>query len=333
MRYKNRGFTLIELLVIIAIIAILIALLLPAVQNAREAARRAQCKNNLKQIGIALHNYHDVHGLFPPGTIDGDGRSESSPGSPYYRTNRIEYGWAWSVYILPFIEQENRFSQLDISSTFMPPFGAGGVYDLDDSKGIANVDVPKEPIEVYLCPSDPSEIQYVAGGFGNREIIWSRTNYLGVTDDDERWENPGEIIYGKSRTKPDDEAARGTLFNHSSTRFAEVRDGTSSTLLVGEGAGDPQGHDPTTGFNLWWNWAFWPVTSMQTGINGVGTFPGSGFSYPTGIPPSPGFASFHDSGAHFLFVDGHVRFLSENADLGLLQALATRDQGEVVELP
>lgn len=103
MNRTRRGFTLIELLVVIAIIAILVSLLLPAVQQAREAARRTQCKNNLKQIGIALHNYHDVAGVFPPGFLDiHAGNSERTSG-----------GWAWSAYLLPYLEQANLYSRFD----------------------------------------------------------------------------------------------------------------------------------------------------------------------------------------------------------------------------
>ena len=126
---KKHGFTLIELLVVIAIIAILIALLLPAVQQAREAARRSTCKNNLKQIGLALHNYHDTHRIFPPGSVYS---SSAAPGG----TNRIN---AW-VFILPFMEQASLYNQWDFD------------YDVYSSQ---NNEPLKTPVDAYFCPSRP----------------------------------------------------------------------------------------------------------------------------------------------------------------------------------
>ena len=144
---KKRGFTLIELLVVISIIAILIALLLPAVQQAREAARRTQCKNNLKQIGLAIHNYHETYTMFPPGQQwsgpvwndkngdgDTDDNGERSP------------GWSWTAMILPYIDQQPLYDKIDFGSP------------LNDSKLTGtNLAVVRQPIEGFLCPSDSLE--------------------------------------------------------------------------------------------------------------------------------------------------------------------------------
>src|SRR5271166_430496 len=134
---RSRGFTLIELLVVIAIIAVLIALLLPAVQSAREAARRMQCVNNLKQLGIALHNYHDALSIFPPGYIAAskfiDGETDTAP------------GWSWASMILPQLEQASLYSSINVYL----PIQAG-----------ANVTATQTIVGAYLCPSD----QLPAGG-------------------------------------------------------------------------------------------------------------------------------------------------------------------------
>jgi prepilin-type N-terminal cleavage/methylation domain-containing protein/prepilin-type processing-associated H-X9-DG protein len=153
----RRGFTLIELLVVIAIIAILIALLLPAVQQAREAARRTECKNKLKQIGIALHNYHDVNKTFPAG---------------YYKEPAVDKGWGWGTSILPMIEQKNLFDQLDPAVNLIPGDQAG----LTPAAGTPGALVQTE-LAAYRCPSD-----------GGAAINTSRgdhatSNYVGVTGD------------------------------------------------------------------------------------------------------------------------------------------------------
>ena len=141
LKNRQRGFTLIELLVVIAIIAILIALLLPAVQQAREAARRSQCKNNLKQIGLAMHNYHDTHRVFPPGWVQG--------------TSTGTVNWGWSTYILPFVDQAPLYNTLSPNGTAMAG-ASGNLIKL---------------ISVYTCPSDPGAVQN--GSYGN----YAKNNY------------------------------------------------------------------------------------------------------------------------------------------------------------
>jgi prepilin-type N-terminal cleavage/methylation domain-containing protein len=149
-RRRHSGFTLIELLVVIAIIAILVALLLPAVQQAREAARRTQCKNNLKQLGLALHNYHDAYKMFPAGHM------ESGWDGPSYR-----HQFSWLTYMLPYIDQSNVYSLIDFSQI-----------DLSTSAHQNPVFMPAGTVDVatFICPSDPT-------GRNNEE--WAPTNYLG----------------------------------------------------------------------------------------------------------------------------------------------------------
>src|ERR1700719_5260354 len=129
----RRGFTLIELLVVIAIIAVLIGLLLPAVQKFRESANRMSCTNNLKQIGLALHSYHDSRGFFPPGYVDGNTDPNSTP------DNDVGPGWGWASFLLPFLEQDNVYNQIN----FKVGVGTG-----------SNIAVSQWPLKVFQCPSD-----------------------------------------------------------------------------------------------------------------------------------------------------------------------------------
>lgn len=191
---KPKGFTLIELLVVIAIIAILIALLLPAVQQAREAARRSTCKNNLKQIGIALHNYHDVARSFPPGSLFGDD----------------EYGWA--CMILPYIEQANIYNQLDLTG------------QAPDVPIVLQAGVTDQIIPIYLCPSNSmslthSPIRTGAGDGGGDLGGHARNDYSGSLGT-----GGGSVtgMFGK---------IKDTL---SPTKIRDVLDGTSNTIAVGE---------------------------------------------------------------------------------------------------
>ena len=162
---RRLGFTLIELLVVIAIIAILIALLLPAVQQAREAARRTQCKNNLKQIGLAMHNYHDVYTTFPPGHMF----DTTIPGGNANSFQHPEM-WAWGAFILPFVDQAPLFNQLNVSQRRLTDLLAEG----PDVAALIQI-----PLSVYHCPSDPG-----GGGLADPALIWNSPGVLagGMSD-------------------------------------------------------------------------------------------------------------------------------------------------------
>lgn len=291
---SNRGFTLIELLVVIAIIAILIALLLPAVQQAREAARRSTCKNNLKQVAIALHNYHDTHSTFPIGAAINGGCTGYS-GSHMF---------SWGVYILPFIDQANVYNNLNFSgSTVFVPHNFSS-------------DTCLTAVQAYLCPSNPAPSAIVnrAGAFaGALPDGMGRTDLGGVADSI-NWKCSTAGVRPTTR-------GNGVLFGISSIKFRDIVDGTSNTLLAGEITGSLS----ASGLNGN-SYTGYDVFDTSNGINSIDTVPGGGsFAF-----RPQGFSSYHVGGCHFVLCDGAVRFISENIDQGTLAAISTRAGGEVV---
>ncbi len=195
---KKRGFTLIELLVVIAIIAILIALLLPAVQQAREAARRTQCKNNLKQFGVAMHNYHDIHKSFPSGWMQPP--TSTSSGT-------WDAGWAWGALILPFIEQGNLHERMGVATV---------EFDMVDGTddGTANPTPETETVlSTFRCPSDPG------GDLNSNRGGHAVSNYMGVF-------GPG----GLHNFNP----GLGLFWCNSRVRMRDIEDGTTQTFMIGE---------------------------------------------------------------------------------------------------
>ena len=192
------GFTLIELLVVIAIIAILVGLTIPAVQKVRESANRIQCQNNLKQIGVALHNYHDAHKFFPPGySASGpyiDGATDTTP------------GWGWAAFILPYLEQNNLFDQLNFNQP------------------VQNSTALQTMVKMYLCPSDvtPQAAFPVTDGFGNTICLAAPSCYAACVGGDE------SDTFGPT--------GLGILYRNSQTHMTDITDGTSNTILIGERA-------------------------------------------------------------------------------------------------
>lgn len=294
----RRGFTLIELLVVIAIIAILIALLLPAVQQAREAARRTECKNNLKQIGLALHNYHDVHNAFPSGWIS------VNAGVPNAHHGASGVGWA--TMILPQMEQNNAYQLFNSALPLTDP---------------ANAAFLQVQIKEYKCPSDPQpntfRIKSEATGATLAELPIA--NYLGVfgpenLDDCEA--SPGNLPVMADGTCK----GSGMFYHNSSVRMRDLTDGTSSTLMTGE---------RRTKASLDW-FTSWPGMIAQ-GEESIQRVCGSADHVPN-HPAShfDDFSSNHVGGAQFCLGDGSVHFISENIDGGVYKALATIQGGEVI---
>ncbi len=307
-RRLMQGFTLVELLVVIAIIGILIALLLPAVQAAREAARRSHCSNNFKQVGLALHNYHDAKKALPAGLTQWgpDFGTKCGPQQTYY------FGFAWSAYILPYLEEKNIYSKFDFSKQLdgLPGdnFKAGGLR-----------------IETYLCPSDPNGgnlVNFSGGDFNGtdpREDMRG-TNIACVVDSND-WSCDG--LWPKLFRFTD-----GMFGSVTGCRFKDVTDGTSKTLMVGEVTGDVK--ENYSGFF----WVGGAQADTRDGINGPFTLPGGSFQATSGGVSwgmrLSGFSSWHRGGCHFTFGDGSVHFVSENIASTVLAALTTRAKSESI---
>ena len=293
-RQRSRGFTLIELLVVIAIIAILIALLLPAVQQAREAARRSTCKNNLKQIGIAIHNYNDSYKQFPPGCLPKKEAASNNYENQYA-------SWGWQAYILPQMDQAPLFDALQINDM-----------DLQEWASAANLNQLFPPLPAYVCPTDEGGGRIMQGGirqsfatsgavgpqFPNQNTFRPpKSNYIGVAGYADHNRPNG---YHRNLNT-------GVLFNRSTISFRDIKDGPSNTFLVGE-------RDERCGAGTWIG-----SRNAEGGGRRGNDFILGKVSTPLNNPISSGsndctdgFSSSHPGGAHFLFCDGHVSFISEN---------------------
>ena len=225
----SRAFTLVELLVVIAIIGILIALLLPAVQAARESARRTQCTNNLKQIGLAFHNFQDTHGHLPQGSRDGDHRNDSLTACCRAQTL---HGWCFLYHILPYIEQQPLY---DLASEADDPTEGSSGYNTKE-----NI-VAMQSVPAYFCPTRRDPKDYDSSGFSRADYAGSAGEYgtLAVSNY-ERAEGWGGLRGMVTQTDRD------------KTRIERVRDGSSNTIMVGEKALHPEAFGTEGGDNERW---------------------------------------------------------------------------------
>ena len=338
-RRLRHGFTLIELLVVIAIIAILIALLLPAVQQAREAARRTQCKSNLKQLGLALHNYHDAYAMLPPGRlvtqVDGNGHCFSA-----------------YAHLLPYLDQGPLYQLIDFHSN--PDVGFGNGIPLATN------------LPVLLCPSDPFVILQPASATSPASGVHNYPLNTGTT-------------FPVSPRNPGGVPVTGIFYENSSVRFGGISDGLSNTVAISEtvrsqlgGPGNWDGVSPTNGFALTQgndNGLTGPeLTNYASQCHSAGLLlqqtRGSKWLYGApghsmynhlrvpndrdvdcrgGIPHSNKTDALwrtlshnitshsrHTGGVHALLCDGSVRFVSENIDIGTWRSLGSRNGGEVI---
>ncbi len=303
MKLRRRvGFTLIELLVVIAIIAVLVALLLPAVQQARESARRSQCKNNLKQIGVAMHDYLETYTTFPPAGVRGG--------------NQL----SWHVMILPQIDYLNLFQQID--------FNLAGYASHDAVLGV-------KKIPAFFCPSSNKEFEngsttlYTTHYYGNRgpknvvagvPATYTCTNYLGAAAAAGECTNPPTAAHGGY-------SSHGMLCPTARVRDRDVTDGLSNTLFVGE----ISNHKTLSGADMVgyrkWHRGFAnatdcaPVKNVAQPINSTTYIPVINFN-------DISFGSNHVGGTQVLMGDGVTRFMSENIDMSVLLSIASRNGEE-----
>jgi len=314
LRKRRTAFTLIELLVVIAIIAVLAALLLPAVQQSREAARRMSCKNNLKQIGLAMQNYQDAQKVFPPGYISGqpyvDGATDTAP------------GWGWATCILPFIEGGTLYTAANLNVPIQDP---------------QNATVIQSIVPTFLCPSDIVEPLpfMVPDAFGNPVALSAPTSFAACCGNDD--------------SDTTDETGNGIFYRNSSTAPADITDGLSTTIMVGEKA--------WSNANGIWPGAMSNAVLVRGALNtcapnvpGI-TNPAStlvlshahlnnAVADPDGGAGLDDFSSRHPGGSNFVFADGSVHFIhsisannpdeSYSGDGLAFQALGTRAGREPV---
>ena len=339
MRSRRRGFTLIELLVVIAIIAVLIALLLPAVQQAREAARRTQCFNNLKQMGLALHNYHDAFKVFPAGQMVNSGPTSLNPGDadgPGHSFCDVIGTWATAT--LPFIDQANL---------------ANGQNSNLPLWNVANTKLVTTVLPVFTCPSDTSTSQnpvisapptgcYNGSATTGAGTMVTLGSYKGVAGKYANQNNPaGSTLfwdfpnYFRPGSLPSfDPSSAGPLHVSGTSSVASpcesvstVTDGTSSTMMIGEYATLTQ---PTWGAQPLGGTAYTVLSSASVFPSCVGLA-----DYNKCLLSAPAnrcrraFASLHAGGMNFVYCDGHVGFVSSSIDINVFQQLATIAGGEV----
>ena len=337
-----RGFTLVELLVVITIIGILIALLLPAVQAAREAARRAQCTNNMKQLALALHGFHETYKQLPPG-----GFADERPWGHVDDPKGLGWGSSWLVIMLPFIEQGPLFDQLELK-------GCSGWGSTHDSAVCDYAEIP-----IFRCPS--CTLKKWGHGYGSTKIqLCTYVGMSGAVDGLDPDYHETRANSGGSSTNccvGGIVSAGGVLFPHSDVSFAYITDGTSNTAAISEqsdflktlngtkvdwGAGHTHGWligarpgEAPPNYNVGGDARAFNMATIRYPINQKEGWPDSpGNCGAVGVCANTGnntpLNSTHPGGVNMAMCDGSVRFVSETIQLYVLSRLVTRDDGQVL---
>jgi len=317
------GFTLVELLVVITIIGILIALLLPAVQAARESAHLMQCSNNLKQIGLAFHGYHDAHKVFPPSYVIQPGGGGLN-GTPDATTRDAGPGWAWGALLLPFLEQGGLHESFDFAR---PCWDA------------VNAQPARTQLNVFLCPSATETVEpmTLVSAAGANLATFGRSCYVLNAGREEPWLHTTDNYESLTEGRPD-----GPFFRNSAASAARIKDGLSNTVFAGE-------HHPALSDKTWVgvvpgaqscpkeSFAFGGVCEPAGTLVGCHSGPCS-FTDPPAIHPpnSPTGApcqmfAEHPGGCNVLLGDGSVRFIAETINQITWAALSSMDKGEIIE--
>ena len=361
-RVRRGGFSLVEMFVVIALIALLMALLLPAIQQARESARRTECRSRLKQLGLALHSYHDLSGsAFPPGYIKGSSGNVVGHALPWEVSNFL--GWGWMSMVLPQVDQGPLYQSLN-SLTTNPNFHSGLLTVLDTPITPQTV---QTPIATFRCPSDvgPTLAPSIGTIDGSGHLYsFGRSNFVGVAGTDPGWvdattggastgggytvgnllqstagwvlvEGAFLVRQGALNTCTVTTEAYGGTFGANSRRgFRDMTDGSSNVIVVGERYSPaPLNWTPVTLGEA--NWVGSPDSvsgSSQGQVLGEASVPINAFlTAKRPRPATSGFGSLHSGGSHFLMGDGAVRFVSRDINMNTYRQLSRIADGAVLD--
>lgn len=351
---RSSGFTLVELLVVIAIIGILIGMLLPAVQQVREAARRVQCANNMRQVVLAMHNYASAHGEFPPGKNDDgtDRKRTPRPIKPRPSDATLGRQYAWGVFILPFIEQGNVFTLFQQGTD---NWDSDALNALDQN----GVPIVSNIVPGFICPSDSSPDGDFNGPWTHEDVfdlgfLHSKTNYVPVAGVLDPASSTGDVLQLNQASFPNASNQWGMFGNNSRTQFRDLRDGSSNIIAIGERSSITEvqagfiGSNPITTYGAVWGGRLArsgdqrdDVRAGETGsrstayIGFIKDFNPTGASEfgINGTRPTEGYtASFHPGGVNVGVADGSTHFLPDGTAFDTLIRLSVMADGQVTSI-